>query len=326
MNILLLVCSIVVACCLSYKLIGGGKTVVPVFFDKYYTTVAKGIAILMIMVGHCSSFWYAGRILTPCGGIGVAIFLIISGYGLNESYKRSGLRCFWKKRLGRVYLPYFIVVLLYAIVHQWGIKKCLLNFSCINSPYWFITYIVECYIVFWLITYFIPKCRNVILVIVSVLTIFFMQELQAEQALSFVSGVLLSAHKNRVFKILAIKKAHYIICSVFLLIGLAFLLFKQIPFVRGEASVTQMNIIQCLIKYSLGIFILLVINNVKVILRNPLVYFAGLISYELYLVHFPFYLLVREKLWPALLLFVASFIVAYIFFNLNNWVHKKIIS
>lgn len=87
-----------------------------------------------------------------------------------------------------------------------------------------------------------------------------------------------------------------------------------------------MNIIQCLIKYSLGIFILLVIDNVKVILRNPLVYFAGLISYELYLVHFPFYLLVREKLWPALLLFVASFIVAYIFFNLNNWVHKKIIS
>lgn len=79
-------------------------------------------------------------------------------------------------------------------------------------------------------------------------------------------------------------------------------------------------------KNSLGVFILLVIDNVKVILRNPLVYFAGLISYELYLVHFPFCLLVREKLWPALLLFIASFIVAYIFFNLNNWVHKKIIS
>ena len=304
----------------------GGKTITPTFFDKNYTTIAKGIAILMIMVGHCSGLWPAGRMLTPCGGIGVAIFLITSGYGLNESYKRSGLSGFWKKRLGRVYLPYFIVVLLFAIVYQWDIKKCLLNFSCINSPYWFITYIVECYIVFWLISKFIPKYRNTILITVSVSTIFLMSELQAEQALSFVSGIMLSAHKNRVFDFLSRKKAYCVTCLVFLLVGLTFLLLKQLPCVREEVTELQMNIIQCLIKFPLGVFILLIINSIKIITRNPFIYLAGLISYELYLVHFPFYLLVREKLWPALLLFVASFIVAYVFFKMNNWIHKKIIS
>lgn len=326
MNILILMCSIVIACCISYKFIGGGKQTETTFFDKNYTTAAKGIAILMIMVGHCSGLWPAGRILTPCGGIGVAIFLITSGYGLNESYKRSGLSGFWRKRLGRVYLPYFIVVLLFAIIHQWDIKKCLLNFSCINSPYWFITYIVECYIAFWLISKFILKYRCLIFLAVSVTTLFFMPELQAEQALSFVSGIMLSTHKERVFNLLSRKRAYYAISSIFLLVGFAFLLLKQMPFVREGASGIQMNIIQCLIKFPLGAFILLAINIVKSIIRNPFIHLAGIISYELYLVHFPFYLFVKEKLWPALLLFVASFTVAYVFFKMNNWIHQKIIS
>ena len=36
------------------------------------------------------------RIFTPLGGIGVAMFLILSGYGLNESFKKNGLDGFWK--------------------------------------------------------------------------------------------------------------------------------------------------------------------------------------------------------------------------------------
>ena len=85
------------------------------FFDKNYTTIAKGIAIFMIMLCHMSCFWPGGRLLSPLGGTGVAIFLVTSGYGLMESYKRVGLENFWKKRLLRVWIPYAIVCLLLCI-------------------------------------------------------------------------------------------------------------------------------------------------------------------------------------------------------------------
>lgn len=33
------------------------------------------------------------------GGIGVALFLICSGYGLEVSYEKNGLKDFWMKRM-----------------------------------------------------------------------------------------------------------------------------------------------------------------------------------------------------------------------------------
>ena len=55
-----------------------------------YTTALRGIAILIIMLAHC--FGGFTRALTPLGGIGVSIFLILSGYGLTKSaqLKESG--------------------------------------------------------------------------------------------------------------------------------------------------------------------------------------------------------------------------------------------
>lgn len=44
---------------------------------------------------------------------------------------------------------------------------------------------------------------------------------------------------------------------------------------------------------------------------------AGVMSYELFLVHFPFYIYLDRKLLWAIVLFVGSFIVAYGFNKLN---------
>lgn len=55
--------------------------------DKSLTTQLKGIAITLITIGHC--FGDFTRAITPFGGIGVALFLILSGYGLNESRLRQ---------------------------------------------------------------------------------------------------------------------------------------------------------------------------------------------------------------------------------------------
>lgn len=38
------------------------------FMGKDYTTVLKGLAILLIMSCHCTGNWIGGRLLTPWGG------------------------------------------------------------------------------------------------------------------------------------------------------------------------------------------------------------------------------------------------------------------
>ena len=160
----------------------------------------------------------------------------------------------------------------------------------------------------------------------QILTLLYLPNLQAEQAFSFVSGIMFSAHKDRLFGVLYHKKTYYGICLLSGLIGISFLALKQFPVIRNSASDVQMNIIQLLIKYPLAVFVLLSLNAAKPILRNPFIYLAGLISYELYLVHYPFFVFIGDSLWPALVLFVVSFALAYPFYRINSWLHQKIIS
>ena len=81
------------------------------YFSPYNTSCMRGGAILLVILCHMVGTFFDGRIVyfTPLGGIGVAIFLMLSAYGLNESYKKHGLSNWWKKRLMAVWVPYFII-------------------------------------------------------------------------------------------------------------------------------------------------------------------------------------------------------------------------
>ena len=60
--------------------------------SKEQTLLLKGIAILMVILGHMSY-------ITWGGAGGVTIFLILSGYGIHESFKKNGLKNYWKKKI-----------------------------------------------------------------------------------------------------------------------------------------------------------------------------------------------------------------------------------
>lgn len=322
MNIVILITIIFVICSIAGVFVtpeGGGK-----FFDKDYTTISKGIAILLIIISHCTGQWPAGRLLTPCGGIGVSMFLITSGYGLNESFKRGGLHGFWRRRLGRVYLPYLICAIVFAIVKKWNIETCLWSFSCIRCYYWYVTYIIECYIVYWFASRFFLKYRMWVFLFISILALFFMPELQAEQSFGFVTGIWLSENRERLLAFRQNSQLYMTMTFGLLFIGILFLVIKQIPAVRNESSAIVMNTIQCFIKYPLGLCALFAIGYSRKVLSNPFLYFSGLISYELYLVHFPFYTYIGNRLWPAFMLIAVSYLVAYLFYRFNNIAHTYI--
>ena len=53
-------------------------------FTRNNTTIIKAIAILCVFFCHFGNQFT--RFTTPLGGIGVCMFLIISGYGLEKSF------------------------------------------------------------------------------------------------------------------------------------------------------------------------------------------------------------------------------------------------
>lgn len=65
----------------------GGKKGTLLDFD--FTNAVRGIAMLLIVIGHISGTM-GTVVFSPIACVGVSLFLFVSGYGLNESYKNGG--------------------------------------------------------------------------------------------------------------------------------------------------------------------------------------------------------------------------------------------
>lgn len=78
------------------------------WMDRNFTTAIKGFAILTVVWTHSGAMLSVGGIQF-IAGIGVALFLICSGYGLEISYEKNGLKDFWKKRLLGVCFPFWVI-------------------------------------------------------------------------------------------------------------------------------------------------------------------------------------------------------------------------
>lgn len=76
------------------------------------------------LAGHLGT-----NIFTPFGGIGVTIFLVLSGFGLNESLKKNGINGFITKKFYRIWLPFF---LFYAFLYLYKEKLDIISFIKIS--------------------------------------------------------------------------------------------------------------------------------------------------------------------------------------------------
>lgn len=126
------------------------------------TNALKGLAVVLILISHIFGGGFGHRIVTPLGGIGVSIFLFLSGYGLNESYIAKGLRHFWKNKLLRLLLPYFI-----WLIFQIPISYIMYGEVQWFYRYWYIEYMFIWYILFWLSKKFIPDYSEHVLLILA---------------------------------------------------------------------------------------------------------------------------------------------------------------
>ena len=193
--------------------------------DRNYTTAIKGFSILTVVWAH------SGGCLSVEGiqfiaGIGVALFLICSGYGLEISYEKDGLNGFWQKRLLGVCLPFWIVELVGLLVTgAFSIKTYLLDF-CFLKPAtgygWFMGYIVICYLIFYVSKRLIKDSRMQMCALIGAFVIWFVLEsvffsnpnmpfLRARQMIYFPAGGFVGENKEKIEQMLTKTKTSLIL-------------------------------------------------------------------------------------------------------------------
>ena len=259
--------------------------------SRYNTTVYKGVAIFCVIICHFMGRFGRGITwFTPLGGIGVAIFLALSGFGLTVSWQKSGHKAWWRKRFLSTFLPYIIIqAIVYWPFHEFSFTGFLLDITLIIPRYingWYLTYLLMWYIAFYIVMR-IPLLRRYKMLIFSVLSIasfiaFAKSEpLRAEQSVSFLFGVLLAyfVQENRLNKLIKMRFAW-----LFLGVGVAVLAIKQLSFVRNSNEYIY-SLVELFIKLPCAIGVMILVYHVVKRIKLKPIYWVGMISFELYIIH-----------------------------------------
>ncbi len=137
------------------------------------TAELKGLSILMIILSHVGYFLVSDtRFLWPLSimaGVGVNLFLFLSGFGLTASQIKKDLPAwqFYKRRLLKLFIPFWLMLgtflaldyLLLKISYSWSfIWSALIGlfsradlYQDFNSPLWYFTFILLYYLLFPLV-------------------------------------------------------------------------------------------------------------------------------------------------------------------------------
>lgn len=281
------------------------------FMSIQHTEVIKGVAILCVVLSHIGNA-NETRLFAPGGGIGVALFLICSGYGLNESSKKGfTILHFWKKRIVTVFLPYALIrtFMVIADPNDITVLDFLFDITCIKPLYglgWYLNYLLLFYVVFTIYQLskrrFQQKSIFIIAIAASISFIVGPTELQAEQCLSFITGVVLSEYKIAPTHKKAPLDSWKEAVVAFLVGALAFILKR----VNIFESIHWIYFIQVIYKYSWAVMLVLVVWIViqRVTLKPAATF--GKYSYEIYLIHgYMFHLMKSIANIPIFVLFIG---------------------
>lgn len=295
--------------------------------SKNQSTFLKGVAVIFVIISHFIGGGYDLRIFTPFGGIGVALFLLLSGYGLNESYHHSGLISFWWKKLTRIGVPWFVWCAMFFII---GLAIPSLSKIHFIIRYWYLEYLIIWCFVFWFGRKVIRQSNMFLafIAVISVVMFFIWPCLQAEQSLSFALGVAFSEKNHRAEgnKVALSKKWFKLLPIGLFVYATLFLFIKQMPEIRafGEQSLL-MKVVQLNIKlsYALSVTIFFVQRHVPEWLEKMMLP-VGVLSLELYLVQMEFFPNIQGRLWVLLLVTVAVVVLSILLHYIVKLIDKPL--
>lgn len=276
------------------------------------------------------------------GGAGVHVFILCSGFGLYLSYLRKplGYYDFLKKRFGKVWIPYAIVVILWGLwifvsegvfPHR-EVQAHLLLYKMFSSkldtslcyPYWFISTIIQFYIAWPLIVKVFRLHRGgYLLLAISLLwsTLVGILGLEDNRAWGsfflqylweFGLGMWIAEkcmNENGIEKIMmdiSYYRWHWLLVGIVGGMGLSALMAWNGGFLK------LYNDIPSLVGY---LSLSLIIYKVGIGHINRFFEWANSFSYELYLMHSLVFVIIAymiASMMPIQILLIISLIVAYI--------------
>lgn len=321
-NVIVIIIIIILLSCITITLKEKKKFNAESILNFDFTNSLRGIAILLVIVCHVGGNMNT-RLFTPLGGIGVALFLFLSGYGLNESFKKNGLKHYWRKKVGRVLFPYFIIITIFWIFfseREFGFTKYILDILGLKTSFWYIAFLMKWYIAFWTFTIIIPEYRGYALMTMGIIILLFSPNIEAQQAFSFLLGYYVSVNKEKFKQYSKCKFITIAICSF--IYATIFLGIKQLPEIREFQDTCIYNLVQVNIKLPYAISISSIVAALPVISSSRFLLFTGGISYELYLIHMCYYSNVGSSLLRAIIFIIICYIIAYLFNTLNKMIIK----
>lgn len=313
------------------------------FFPISISQELKGFAILTIVFAHVayalvsdSSFLNP---LSTMAGVGVNLFLLLSGYGLVISALKKPLSVgqFYKRRLLNLYIPFWICLSAFFLLDHFFLHlnygpvyvvKAFLGlfthadlYVDVNAPFWYFSWIVMYYLLFPLL--FIKRAPWLSAIIMYVLTFSFIAasphfldqviHLYRVHLMAFPIGMItgwLFSNSNNWTKAkeflsgTGIKKSLGRIASFLLLLA-------AIIYLVGHSGVGDKPIIEEVFSNITCLLIIALFLVKRIEIKT--FYWLGIFSYEIYMFHWPLmyrydFLFKYLPAWLALSLYLAVFI------------------
>ena len=308
--------------------------------DREFTTALKGFSILTVIWAHGGAYLGIPG-LQFVAGVGVSMFIICSGYGLEVSNKKWGIRYFWVKRIYRLVIPIIFAIIIYNLlsgnlsIHSIGNE--LKNFF---EAQWFIVYIIICYILFYickLISHLFIKseCRDELEIVILLIMfgIYFCIEcilpndieipfLRARQMISFPFGVFGAKYKNKIEE--KHNKKSNIIIIILGAIGLSFVGITQIYEIKTKYYVIG-NCLSIFTVFPLAIACILLFNKYIFLKKNSLFRLTGLISYELFISQSYILTKINQNIINIIVIVISTFLFAFVTHLLSKLLDNIII-
>ncbi|MFA6215409.1 MAG: acyltransferase [Patescibacteria group bacterium] len=325
-------------------------------FPVSTTNQLKGLAILAVVFGHLGYFLSSDtRFLYPLStisGVGVDIFLFLSGYGLARSAAKKELSVikFYRQRLAKLFIPLWLAVTAFFALDFLVLKKIYpaaeiagsyLGFfpqadiyGNLDSPLWYFTLILFYYLIFpWLFSRQRPIISALLLLAASFLVLKInlpvdidVYHLYQLHYLAFPLGVLFAAGFAKISffkkffpteleKILSQFKRLKTLARWAALAGLiALTAYLGIHSGVGENTLAVQATSLIMV---LGLVLIFIIKKLEFKILN----LFGLYSYEIYLLHWP--IMYRYDLFYKFLPAALATVLYLGLFVALGWLLKK---
>ena len=334
-------------------------------FPMSVTQELKGLGILTVVFAHFAYMLVTNaEFLFPLSiiaGVGVDLFLFMSGYGLSVGMIKKPMPVFefYKKRVIKIFIPFWIALIIifaadtiflninyttpYIIQSLLGWFPTAIGYGDVNSPFWYITWMIMFYALYPIVfSAKRPWLSAIVLgVIATLLGVYNPFEtgdnwLHRLHTLAFPLGIIAAwllmkskEKENKLVKFLEDFRNNSTGISRYLVIAI---MFALVYYMSLNTSASSWPVLSSILGKGYFVeqfasliimFAFIVIFSLKK-LDNKFLAIYGLYSFEVYLIHWP--LMARYDIFFDILPAGFAVVAWLITFILVSWVLQKMVA